>query len=157
MILQNYALLFRPNCCPPLVHLWLPWLLHLNTPFPWCNLCMLVFLLFSLIVRRWWRWTYFASVTVFKIHWKALGYGWVWVMKLWWRMAGLWSEILKGVWTTWAVYFNIHDLTPYNDNRQWHLLQLFHFISEKDEGTLISNSFPNLSTTMNQSWSTTTV
>ncbi len=35
---QDDALLFRPNCCPLLVHLWLPWLLHLNTPFPWCKI-----------------------------------------------------------------------------------------------------------------------
>ncbi len=35
---QDNALLFRPNCCPLLVHLWLPWVLHLNTPFLWCNI-----------------------------------------------------------------------------------------------------------------------
>ncbi len=35
---QDTALLFRPTCCPPLVHLRLPWLLHLYTPFPWCKI-----------------------------------------------------------------------------------------------------------------------
>ncbi len=32
--IHDCALLF--NCCPPLVHLWLPY--TLNTPFPWCNI-----------------------------------------------------------------------------------------------------------------------
>ncbi len=35
---QDYAVLFRPNCCPLTDHLWLSWLLHLNTPFPWCKI-----------------------------------------------------------------------------------------------------------------------
>ena len=40
--IEHSALWFRPKCCPPLVHLWLPWLLHLNTPFPWCNIFFMI-------------------------------------------------------------------------------------------------------------------
>ncbi len=78
---QDNALLFRPNFCPLLVHLWLHWLFHMNTPFPWCKILYidtegncLVCIVFVVYLYFFASWIVFCFCFTHLIHWTVLEY-----------------------------------------------------------------------------------